>query len=128
MADEKPEQQPKAFNKLFEKTKQTVASAGSLVSKATEQSGQVASSATTAAGQMASSATAAAGQMLGKASESAKTAADSVGEGFDVVSGKKILDLVEQRLELQARYNDVLATKLQEALQRIDVLEKGIQS
>ena len=49
MADEKPEQQLKALNKLFEKTKQTVASAGSLVTKATEQSGQVASSATTAA-------------------------------------------------------------------------------
>ena len=117
MADEKPDEQPKSLGKLYAKTKKTVASAGSLVSKATEQSGQ-----------MASSAAAVTGQMLGKASETAKSAADSVGEGMDVVSGKKILDLVEQRLELQARYNDVLATKLQEALQRIDVLEKEIHS
>ena len=117
MADEKTDEPPKALGKLYAKTKKTVSSAGSLVSKATEQSGR-----------LASSATAATGQMLGKASESAKSAAGSVGEGFDVVSGKKILDLVEQRLELQAQYNDVLATKLQEALQRIDVLEKEIQS
>ena len=117
MADEKSDEQPKALNKLYAKTKKTMTSAGSLASKATEQGGQI-----------ASSAKATAGQMLGKASETAKSAAGSVGEGFDVVSGKKILDLVEQRLELQARYNDVLATKLEEALQRIDVLEKEIQS
>ena len=66
--------------------------------------------------------------MLGKAAGSAKTAASAVGDGMDVVSGKKVLELVEQRLELQSQYNDVLATKLEEALQRIDVLEKEIRS
>jgi hypothetical protein len=55
--------------------------------------------------------------------EVASTVADTVGEEFDKLSGKKILDLVEERLALQARYNDILASKLEEALQRIAVLE-----
>ncbi len=46
---------------------------------------------------------------------------------LDKVSGKKILDLVEERLGMQNEYNDVLAHKLEEALKRIDVLEKKIK-
>ena len=46
---------------------------------------------------------------------------------MDVISGKKLLELVEQRLELQAQYNDVLATKLDEALQRIAALERKVE-
>ncbi|MBL6991255.1 MAG: hypothetical protein ISR65_15835 [Bacteriovoracaceae bacterium] len=44
-------------------------------------------------------------------------------EHLDSVSGKKILDLVEERLQLQSGYNDILATKLEEALGRIEKLE-----
>jgi hypothetical protein len=55
--------------------------------------------------------------------EVASRVADTVGEELDTISGQKILDLVEERLALQARYNDILASKLEEALQRIAVLE-----
>jgi hypothetical protein len=55
--------------------------------------------------------------------EIASRVADTVGEEFDKISGKKILELVEERLALQARYNDILASKLDEALQRITALE-----
>jgi hypothetical protein len=48
-------------------------------------------------------------------------------DNFDKVSGKKILELVESRLLLQTQYNDILATKLDEALNRIEVLEKAIK-
>lgn len=49
--------------------------------------------------------------------------AGAAGDQLDTVTGKKSLQIVEQRLELQARYNDVLAAKLQEALERIERLE-----
>lgn len=45
---------------------------------------------------------------------------------FDTVTGVKILALVEKRLELQAKYNDILAVKLEEALTRIQELETRI--
>ncbi len=51
--------------------------------------------------------------------EISATASDQL----DAISGAKLLQLVEQRLELQARYNDILATKLDEALTRIELLE-----
>ena len=44
-------------------------------------------------------------------------------EGMDKISGKKLLDIVEERLALQDQYNDILATKLDEALKRIEKLE-----
>ena len=44
-------------------------------------------------------------------------------EQLDKVSGKKILELVEEKLETQDRYNNILATKLEEALDRIAELE-----
>ena len=37
------------------------------------------------------------------------------------------LRLIEERLTLQMRYNDVLATKLDEALSRIKALEDKIE-
>ncbi len=52
---------------------------------------------------------------------------DSVGNHFDVVSGTKQLILVEERLELQAKYNDLLAQKLDEALTRIAALEQSLK-
>ena len=48
---------------------------------------------------------------------------EDVSKGLDQLSGKEILTLVEKRLELQEQYNDVLATKLDEALKRIVTLE-----
>jgi len=57
-----------------------------------------------------------------KAQELAEIAHDNL----DKVSGKKILELVEGRLLLQTQYNDILATKLEEALTRIAELEKRI--
>ncbi len=56
----------------------------------------------------------------------AKDISEIAGEHLDQISGKKILEIVEQRLEMQTEYNDLLATKLEEALRRIDVLEKQI--
>lgn len=55
-------------------------------------------------------------------------ASSTVGSHLDTLSGQKILELVQGRLELQARYNDVLATKLDEALKRIHALESDLES
>lgn len=59
--------------------------------------------------------------------EHVSKAYDTTQEQLDVVSGSKILRLVEERLELQEKYNDVLATKLSEALQRIELLEARLK-
>lgn len=59
-------------------------------------------------------------------SDKAAEISSNVSEHLDAVSGKKILDLVEERLELQSSYNDILATKLEEALNRIETLENQI--
>jgi len=48
------------------------------------------------------------------------------GEKLDVVSGQAMYELVEERLSLQDRYNDLLAIKLHEALERIAELEKKL--
>lgn len=48
-------------------------------------------------------------------------------EQFDTVSGHKVFKLVEERLEIQNNYNDLLAEKLEEALQRIAELEMLIK-
>jgi hypothetical protein len=58
------------------------------------------------------------------ASAVAKTASDKTGEVLDTVSGQKILEHMEKRNVLQNKYNDILATKLEEAFRRIEVLEK----
>ena len=50
------------------------------------------------------------------------------GKQLDTLSGAKLLELVEERLAIQSKYNDVLATKLQEALDRIQRLEAAISS
>ena len=54
--------------------------------------------------------------------EKASKAYDATQDHLDTVAGTKLLQLVEERLELQAKYNDILATKLQEAIQRIEAL------
>ena len=53
----------------------------------------------------------------------AKAVVDRAGGKFDEISGKAILDEVREMVEKQAFYNDVLASKLQEALDRIAELE-----
>jgi len=55
----------------------------------------------------------------------AKQATTATSDVFDTVAGTKTLRAVEERLELQSKYNDVLAAKLEEALQRIAKLEEG---
>lgn len=54
------------------------------------------------------------------------TAKEQAGHHLDTISGKAMYDLVRDRLELQDRYNNLLASKLQEALERIDELEKRL--
>lgn len=52
---------------------------------------------------------------------------DIASDHLDKLSGKKILELVESRLDTQTQYNDILASKLEEALSRISVLEEKIK-
>jgi polyhydroxyalkanoate synthesis regulator phasin len=47
-------------------------------------------------------------------------------QGLNTISGKAMYELVRDRLELQDRYNDLMATKLQEALDRIEELERRL--
>ena len=54
------------------------------------------------------------------------TASGFTEEKFDVVSGQAMYELVQERLVLQDRYNDILATKLHEALEKIKELEEKI--
>ncbi len=57
----------------------------------------------------------------------AEKIASVTSETLDTVSGVKILNLVEERLALQAKYNDILATKLDEALEKIKQLEEQLE-
>ena len=42
---------------------------------------------------------------------------------LDEVSGKRLVELLEQKLRVQDSYNDVLATRLADAIERISILE-----
>ena len=53
-----------------------------------------------------------------------KVVTQTTSDVLDTVSGQKILDLMEERNALQDKYNDILATKLEDALRRIELLEK----
>ena len=46
---------------------------------------------------------------------------------FDVLTGQKMYDLVQERLSIQNEINDALAYKLQEAIERIEKLEQKIK-
>jgi len=50
-------------------------------------------------------------------------ALDAAGGFLDVAAGRRMYNLVQERLDLQSRYNDILAYKLEEALKRIAALE-----
>ena len=56
--------------------------------------------------------------------DAGKTVVEKTGDVLDTLSGQKILDQMEERNTLQDKYNDILATKLEEAFRRIDGLEK----
>lgn len=69
------------------------------------------------------------GEALDKSgiSETASKVSSVVGDEFDSVSGKKIFNLLQKNIEIQKEYNDVLASKLEEALNRIKQLEDKIK-
>lgn len=54
------------------------------------------------------------------------TVSGKVSESFDVVSGQAMFQAVQDRLTKQDQYNDVLANKLLEALERISQLEQKL--
>jgi len=60
------------------------------------------------------------------AKEAIKATAGAVSGKLDEVSGKRLVELLEQKLRIQDSYNDVLATRLAEALERISILEDQI--
>jgi len=53
-------------------------------------------------------------------------AAEAVGDRLDQVTGKKLVELLEAKLRRQDDFNDILATRLAEALQRIAALEQRL--
>ena len=59
-------------------------------------------------------------------SDTAGRVAEVTGDQLDILSGAKVLELVEERLAIQSQYNNILATKLEEALDRIKKLEEAI--
>ncbi len=58
-------------------------------------------------------------------SQKAAQVGSTVTDHFDTISGQKLLALVQGRLEIQMQYNNILATKLEEALSRISALEQN---
>lgn len=61
-----------------------------------------------------------------RAREYVEAVMKQAGQGLDTISGKAMYELVRDRLDLQDRYNDLLSTKLQEAMDRIDELEQRL--
>ena len=55
------------------------------------------------------------------------TATGAIVDRLDQVSGKQLVELLESRLRLQDEYNNVLATRLAEALERIATLEEKLR-
>jgi hypothetical protein len=51
---------------------------------------------------------------------------EAVTDRLDQVTGKQLVELLQDRLKLQDQYNDVLATRLAEALNRIAALEEKV--
>ena len=59
--------------------------------------------------------------------EKLDVATSATSHQFDVLTGQKMYDLVQERLSIQSEINDALAYKLQEALERIEYLEQNIK-
>lgn len=62
----------------------------------------------------------------GAVAQAVKAGGEVIGEGLDLISGQRMFDLVQERMAVQDQYNDVLASKLHEALQRIECLEEAL--
>jgi hypothetical protein len=60
------------------------------------------------------------------AKETIKATASVVSGKLDEVSGKRLVELLEKKLAIQDSYNDILATRLAEALDRIKALEDRV--
>ena len=60
-------------------------------------------------------------------SETASQISESVNNELDSISGKKIMEKLTAHIVLQEQYNDVLAGKLEETLNRVEELEKKIR-
>ncbi|MEZ4815066.1 MAG: hypothetical protein R3A80_07660 [Bdellovibrionota bacterium] len=106
--------------KVFEKAKDEASSKVKLVSNRFEESGikdQLKKKAAQAQGFLDEHGV----------TEKAKQIGATTSDHLDTLSGAKLLKLVEERLALQSKYNDILATKLDEALNRIQQLEKKLQ-
>ncbi len=54
------------------------------------------------------------------------SATSAVAGKLDEVTGKRLVELLETKLRVQDEYNDILATKLAEALDRIAKLEERV--
>ena len=63
-----------------------------------------------------------------KVKEGIDYVSDGTSNQLDVISGQKMYDLVQEKIELQNNINDILAHKLHEALNRIDKLEEEIKT
>lgn len=57
------------------------------------------------------------------ATQAIRATAGAVAGKLDEVSGKRLVELLEQKLRIQDSYNDILATRLAEALQRVSIVE-----
>lgn len=53
-------------------------------------------------------------------------ATEAVGDKVGQVTGKRLVEMLEEKLRLQDQYNDLLATRLAEALERITKLEERL--
>jgi hypothetical protein len=62
------------------------------------------------------------------AKDVALDASDAFSNRIDELSGEKMFKEVEERLNQQDKYNDILATKLHESLQRIQDLEAAVEN
>ena len=60
------------------------------------------------------------------AKETVEAIGSQISEKLDEISGQAMYQLVQDRLTEQDRFNDLLATKLSEALERILELEKRL--
>lgn len=83
------------------------------------------------AGESADSLGGAAGKQCAAGGTMAMGAAKNVGGKvsgqFDVLSGQAMYEAVQERLAKQDHFNDVLANKLFEALERVEELEKLLE-
>lgn len=60
------------------------------------------------------------------AKQAIKSTAGAVVGKLDEVTGKRLVELLEKKLQKQDAYNDILATRLAEALDRISALENRV--